>query len=1166
MGLSLSFQGGEAMKHVWSFLVGLLLLANSAYGQSTFGSILGRVMDPSGSAVAGASVKVTNRDTNVAVTATTNENGSYEMPYLVPGTYSVAVEHRGFKTFVQQEVPLRVSDRVAVDVRLEVGDVKETVNVTDTPPLVETTNASIGSVVDSKRIQDLPLTDGNPFVLAHLAPGVLNLGNPRNQRTFDNDSTSDIAANGTPTRRNEFQLDGVPDTAGRIVAFIPSTDMVREFRVQTASYDAAYGNTPGAIVNVSLKSGTNNVHGSLWENLRNSATDATSFFTNRAGQQDPTYRLNHFGASIGGPVYVPKLFNGRNRTFFFFGFEGLKDAYPQPFTGTVPTLKMRQGDFSELLSLGTRYQIYDPFTIAPAASGRFSRQPLAGNIIPRERLNPTALAYLQYWPEPNLAGTVDFQQNYYNGQRLKTDDFYSYLGRIDHNIGQSHRLFFRLNHNNLHEVANNNFDNIATGTNRYRKNYGAAIDDVWIVNPSTVVGMRYGYTRWSERRPALSEGFDLATLNFAPAWANARSADVRTMPPISVSGMASLGGTWGYIEAYDTHTFGANVTKTTGAHSIRFGADLRIYRETRRDEGNAVGSFNFGTTWTRGPLDNSAAAPTGQGLASFLLGLPDSGSADINASYAEQSLMSSLFIQEDWKATRRLTLNFGLRYELETPIEERFDRSVRGFDYNAASPIEAQARAAYARAPIPEVPVSNFQVRGGLLFAGQGGAPRGLWDTDRNNLEPRFGFAYQLRSSTVLRGGYGIFHDFLGLRVGTVDVIQSGYSQRTDFVASQNNGQTFVANLTNPFPGGLLPAAGASLGLATGLGQGVTFLNTNPKNGYMQRWSMNVQHELPGKVLVDVGYLGNRGTSLPINRELNYLPNEYLSTLPVRDDTRNNFLTAQVPNPFAGLLPGTSMNGTTVPRSSLLVEYPQFSSVRRNIESIGYSWYHSMQTRVEKQFGGGLVMGGAWTWSKAMAANGFRNAGDPFQEEVLSSQDRTHRLAVNWVYDLPFGRGRRFGSSLHSVVDAVLGGWQVAGIYQAQSGAPLGIGDPVLTGPFKISDLILPEDQRTPERYINTDVNLNTLPARAFVSHLNTASSRFGALRSDGMNQWDISVAKQWRITEAVRFRFQTQFLNAFNHVTFNAPTLTSTNTAFGTVTSEASMPRTIRWGLRIEY
>ena len=445
--------------------------------------------------------------------------------------------------------------------------------VSGAPPQLETANASLGSVLDSRRILDLPLTDGNPFMLSRLAPGVLSLGSIKNQKTFDGDATSDLSANGVAVRRNEFQLDGVPDTAGRIVAFIPSTEMISEFKVQTASYDAAYGNTPGAIVNVSLKSGTNQLHGSLWENLRNSATDANQFFTNRAGQGKPPFRLNHFGASAGGPVYLPKLYDGRNKTFFFFGYEGLKDAYPQPFSGTVPTAKMRSGDLSELLALGSRYQVYDPGTIRAAAGGRYSRDPLPGNLIPAGRLNATAKAYLQYWPEPNIAGTSDFQQNYYNGRRMKTDDFFSNLVRIDHNIGQSHRLFFRVNQNSLHEVANNNFNNLATGTNRYRVNRGAALDDVWVVSPSTVVGMRYGYTRWAERRPALSDGFDLATLGFAPAWANARSADIRTMPPLSVAGMASLGGTWGYKEAYDTHTFAGNVTKIIGPHSLRFGVD-----------------------------------------------------------------------------------------------------------------------------------------------------------------------------------------------------------------------------------------------------------------------------------------------------------------------------------------------------------------------------------------------------------------------------------------------------------------------------------------------------------------------------------------------------------------------------------------------------------------
>ncbi|MEK7405010.1 MAG: carboxypeptidase-like regulatory domain-containing protein [Acidobacteriota bacterium] len=1152
------------------FALAVLFAPVPGRAQSTFGAILGRVTDPSGSAVAGVEVKVRNEATGVVSSTTTNQTGNYEAPFLIPGAYAIEVQHPGFKKFTRANILLRVNDRLAVNVALAVGDVKETVNVTEALPLVETTNASAGSVIDMRRIQDLPLSDGNPFVLSQLAPGVLNLGNMKLRRTFDNDSTSDISANGVPTRRNEFQLDGVPDTAGRIVAFIPSTEMVREFKVQTASYDAAYGNSPGVIVNVSLKSGSNEPHGSLFENLRNSATDANYFFTNRASQPKPGFRYNHFGASIGGPVILPRLYSGRNRTFFFYGFEGLKDAYPQPFIGTVPTERMRGGDLSELLALGSRYQVYDPATIrsagAPSGPGRYSRQPLGGNLVPQTRLNATAKAYMQYWPLPNVSGTADFQQNFYNGQRLRADDFYSHLGRVDHHIGQSHRLFVRVHGNDLHELANNNFNNIATGTNRYRWNRGASIDEVWVAGPSLVMELRYGLTRWSEWRPALSDGFDLSTLGFAPAWANARSKDIRTMPPISVSGAASLGGTWGYAEAYTTHTLAANVTKAAGNHSIRFGVDFRVYQESRRDEGNAVGSFNFGATWTRGPLDNSASAPTGQGLASFLFGLPDGGNADINASYAEQSLMPSLFLQEDWKVGSRLTLNFGLRYEIETPITERFNRTVRGFDYVAASPIEAAARAAYAKAPIPEVAVENFRVRGGLRFAAAGGAPRGLWQTDRNNLQPRFGFAYQLRPATVLRGGYGIFHDFLGLRVGTVDAIQTGYSQRTELVASLDQGQTFIANLSNPFPSGLLQPAGNTLGLATNLGQTAQFLNPAARNGYMQRWSLNLQHQAPGRVLIDIGYVGNRANKLAVDRELSYLPNRYLSTLPVRDETTNNFLSARVPNPFAGLVPGTGLNAATVARASLLTAYPHFTSVRNRLEPIGYTWYHSLQTRVERPLSRGLVLSGSWTWSKAMAAQGFRNAADPFQEEVLSSLDRTHRLVFHWLYELPFGRGRRLARSAGAPLNTLIGGWQVAGIYQAQSGAAMGIGDPVITGAFAVKDLVVPESARTPERYVNTDVNLNKVAARAFVYHLNTMSGRFGALRSDGIDQWDLSVSKQWKLREPLALRFQVQFLNALNHVTFDSPNLSLTSTAFGTVTGEASLPRTIRWGLRLEF
>jgi hypothetical protein len=551
----------------------------------------------------------------------------------------------------------------------------------------------------------------------------------------------------------------------------------------------------------------------------------------------------------------------------------------------------------------------------------------------------------------------------------------------------------------------------------------------------------------------------------------------------------------------------------------------------------------------------------GQSFAAFLYGIPGSGTFTINDSYADQSKVPALFFQDDWKLSRKLTLSVGLRYERPSPVTERYNRSVRGFDGSPASPIQAAAVANYARNPIPEVPVSQFQALGGLTFAGVSGQPRGLWKSDQNLFMPRIGFAYSITPMTVVRGGYGIFFDALG--VVNVNVNQTGFTQSTDLVPSLDNGLTYAANLTNPFPRSFLLPAGSSGGLSTSLGQGITFFDPTATSSYMQRWQLAVQRQLLKNTLVEVSYVGNRGTRMQVTRDLNPTPARYLSTSPFRDQATIDFLSAQVANPFYPLLPQTNLASTNVARSQLLKPYPQFSGVS-SAQNIGYSWYHSLQVRGEKRFSAGLNASLSYTWSKTMEALSYLNPTDASLEEVISSQDRTHRLAVTAMYEFPFGRGKRFHGPSNAIVSKFISGWQVQGIYTAQSGAALGFGNAIFLGDLK--NVPLPKNQRTVDRWFNIDAGFDRNTARQLASNIRTLPSRFSGVRADGPNNWDLSFIKNTQIREGTQLQFRAEAINALNHPQFTAPNTTPASTAFGTVTGEFAWPRVIQFGLKLLF
>jgi hypothetical protein len=604
------------------------------------------------------------------------------------------------------------------------------------------------------------------------------------------------------------------------------------------------------------------------------------------------------------------------------------------------------------------------------------------------------------------------------------------------------------------------------------------------------------------------------------------------------------------------HDWAATLSTLRGSHTLHYGVDLRLYRAFGFYGGFDVSpQLQFLPTYTNGPLDNSAVAPLGQEFASFLLGIP-AGQMTRSASFATQNTFYGAFIQDDWKLTPRLTLNIGLRYEYESPMTERYNRVVRGFDRTDQNPIAAQAIANYAAHPITQIPVSQFQVLGGLKFTGPGNSQ--LWSGQSVNFMPRIGLAYQIDSKTVVRGGYGIFYDTIG--VNRTPAIQTGFTATTPIQASLDNGLHFVASTANPFPNGLILPQGSATGLQTSLGQALTVYPVNRLQPYSQRWTFDFQRTFFKEFLIDVSYVGNKAIHLGVDRNINATPNQYLSTSPFRDQATINTLSATVPNPFYGLNP---VYPKTIAVSDLLRPYPEFGDITET-QPIGYSWYHALQVRIEKRFSHGYMAGVSYTYSKNMEATGFLNAGDPSVNRAISSLDRPHRLNIQSIVELPFGRGRLLASQIPKVLDYAIGGWQLNTIFTYQSGAPLSFGNIIFLG--DIHNIPLASDQRSVSQWFNTAAGFVTASSQQLASNIRTFPRYLAGVRGDGQTDWNLSLTKHFALTERVKLEFRFEGYDVLNHPNFSDPSTTVTSSAFGTVSGQAGLSREFQGALKVTF
>ncbi len=1177
----------------------LVAFGSVASAQEFRGTITGRVTDVSGAIIPGATITVTNTATGVAAAATSNETGNYTVPYLTPGPYSVAVELMGFRKVVRP-VEVRVGDRIAVDAMLEPGDLAETIQVKAQAPLLDVTSGSSGQVIDEKRIASLPLSDGNPFVLARLAGGVTYTGDLKFSRPFDNAGTSALVADGAPGS-NEFMLDGSPNMANKAgglarVAFVPTSDSVQEFKVETATFDAQQGHTAGATVNVVLKSGTNTVRGSGYGFLRNDELSSNDFFLARAGRPKGQLSYKRWGGTAGGPVV-------RNRTFFFASFERLDDRFPEPQQYTVPTLAEREGDLSALLPLGI--VIYDPLTAQKMPDGRIVRSPFPNNVIPKDRLSAVALNYLKYYPQPNQPGDAQGRNNYLSSNP-RTDGFYSESYRVDHTFTDNQRLFVRYIRNHRRE-ARNNWTGVVngirpTGNYLFRINDGITADHVFTINSQTLLDVRGAWSRFQEPNVRQDEGaIDAASLGFSSATA-ALFGGASYLPRFDIGGMSSLSDDPGIGNGtvHSIYSFQPTLSRFVGGHSMRAGYDFRVYKEHGFGPGNPAGLYVFRTDYTR-QSNLSAPAPIGQDLAAFMLGMPTGGSIDRNTDRLNRTIYHALFFQDDWKASERLTLNLGLRYEYEGATTEEFNRNVRGFDTTSASPLEAAARAAYARNPIPEIAPDAFHVRGGLTFADS--SNRGFWPPEKAVFEPRAGFAYRVNPSTVVRGGWGIYAaPFI------IDgVNQPGFSQSTNVVPTLDTGLTFRANVANPFPDGVLDPPGSSLGLGTYVGRNVNFIPADRKQPRSMRWTVAFQRQLPGSWLVEAAYTGSHGYNLTTVVDLDPIPAGFLSTSASRDAAVITFLEGTAPNPFAGLVPGTALNGS-VTRGQLLRLYPQFV-VSSNYPAVGSQLsdgsndYRAAQLRVERRFEAGYTLLVNYTWSRLRERVSRLNPTDTTYEDRVSDSDAPHHLTLSGVWELPFGRGHRWGGG-SAWTNALTGGWSVQAMFQGQSGRPL-CSTSATPGQFRyapingsgsspcvLGNLYFAGDPTQLRANISTETVDNVFDTGGFYFHdpavqargaddpakqrtdqrirlldnLRTLPTRLDGFRGQPLALWDISVVKRFPITDRVRLQFNLELLNAFNRVQFDTPTLDPTSSNFGKVTSQANLPRNIQLAAKLLF
>ncbi len=1164
---------------------GLLIfmwMSVAVFAQETRSTLTGRVTDSTGAIIPHAQIVVINTASGAKTNLFSNSAGEYTVPFLAPGPYKIAVTSAGFKSFLHTGINLQTQQTITENVVLAAGSADQSITVSADAALVDTATASTGQVLTSDELADLPSNGRSPLGFARDAYGAVAKGKHSQSQTrpFDNSAADDFSLGGGNSSSNELLLNGVPNMqdSSRLAGFSPQLDAVDAVRVDEFSANAAQGDTSGGTVNITTKAGSNQLHGSISEYYYGSFLAAKPYFT-AVGAKVPSTHYNQFGGTIGGPVRIPHLFNGRDKLFFFYAFEGYKGSLPATTITSVPTAAERSGDFSALLALGSSYQLYNPFTATQSGTS-VVRTAIPGNVFTNAGLsvNPIAQAYFKYIPLPNYNGPTtkpDGSNNYFINDPT-TNDYKSHQARIDYNITNSNKIFFEMHRSNSVVKQSNVFGNIGSGTSGRVILWGGSVDDVQNMSPTLNLNTRLGFSRSENTSNPNSIGINPSTLGF-PSYIGSNSTSF-AIPRLSFTDSApipSVSSAPGSSAYFDTIQFFASLNKTWGHHTIKIGPDIRLNKNSVLSPGNSVGTYSFSSSGTDFVTSGTkgAAQPFGNTLALLALGLPTGGSYDVNTKFQYNNWYSGAFIQDDWKMLPNFTVSMGLRVEHETPITESGNRMTIGWDPNLTNSITSAAAAAYAAHPNANLPASAFSAKGGLLYAS--GSNRHAYSTAAAYLSPRVGIAYSPAFShgkTAIRAGFGIFdnpyNDYYSSQT-------YGYSQTTSYITSLNNNLTPATTLSDPFPttaNPIQPPTGSALGINTNLGSKIVFYHSNVKVAYSQRWSLDLQQQLGRNWMLDLGYVGNHQVHQSYSNAINAsgtVPVQYLSNSRYYDPVLNPLYAGSAgPNPFLGLIPGTSLGtSSTISLSSLLQPHPEYSSVTEQLIPGASSNFNALLVRIEKRMNNGLQFNFNYEHSKNLGAQSQLNSGGPLWYGETASDFPNH-VTFTGIYLLPFGTGRTFLNTNSKILNEVVGGWSVSSIYSFLSGTLYSWGNVIYNGNW--------HDFNNRPHQLKGAFNTSVFDTRTQVSatdktpvqptSYNNRTFPLMALRGDVTNNWDFSVLKNFPIYDRAQIQARVDAFNALNRVQFSSPNLSPTSSSFGNVSGQMNTGRQLQGGVHIIF
>lgn len=1212
-----------SLRVVFSAALLTVIACTTSPAQEVRATIGGRVTDAQGAVVPGASVTVTSDDTSVKQDTRTNSQGNWTVQFLLPGHYHFTVTAPGFKTEQRSGITLQTADNKQLDVQLEVGSASQSVEVTAEAPLIDTTSATSGTVITSEEISEMPSQSHVATLLATLSPGVIaqdQNGNVVHMWSYIGASQFTADGGRNNIYSNSFMLDGMPDTkAGGYVSFIPPMDSLQEFRVQTNAYDAAIGRQAGSTVNMQTKSGTKDYHGNLYEFNQNNVLNAQLFQTNLVGGAKPPIHFNEFGGTVGGPVVIPKLYNGRQKTFFFVSYDKTLNEDPRPGgTRSVPTALERKGDFSQSYTTNVlngqtvRFPIlvYDPMTV----DAKGNRTLFPGDMIPSSRLDPIAQNILKFVPLPNTPSSPTGNAvNNFVSSATRTDKFPVLSTRVDQDWNNSQRSFVTVRWSHLNEFLDDFFHNAATGNYQQRIAENVGLDHVWTLSPSKILDLRFAVNRFEQPNYDQGSGFNPTQLGFPAGYA----AQLQKPSFPHIKGIAGDFGT-GQAGTYQNNTYytwSGALTHVHGNHTMRYGAEYWVLQEADGSIG-PQGEFDFTNAgiWTRQNTTVSGGTGVGSTFGSFLLGLPSGGTVPTNANGFYSQRYAGLFFQDDWRVTRKLTLNLGLRWDYERPVTERFNRMTSNFDPTVLNPISGAAQANYAQilANNPNnaavqmlaklVPASQFRVPGAQLFAGVGGQPRTFSNADLHEWQPRIGFAYQIARNTVIRGGFGRFTQASFEKGG-----QNGFSLSTPLIATQDNNFTPYDTLSRPFQSGIRSPTGSSLGALTNLGQGVSWNNQDPGRAYSWEYSLHIQQQFKSW-LFEAGYSHNKTYNIywDLNQNLPSFASWQQLRAPQFDSNGrpvDQLVWDQlVPNPFyklPGIIGGIG-SSQQVALNQLLNPIPLLGTMNRSSNPWGKNQYDALLAKVEHRFSHGFSVIYSFTYSKLFEDTSFfgPEISGPITEHKLGGEDRPFHNSIAPIWDLPFGRGQRWGNSMPRLLNVFAGGWELAGQYTIQSGVPVVFGTDSF---FDGKDFSLPANKRSLDQWFdtshfirfpskNTDISnypawtgiqnlpgYNYVPApgdtikngvyQDFANFVRRYPTRWNDVRAPGVNELNMGLYKNFRPAERMKVQFRFDAFNVFNHPRFGAPNSDPASSQFGRITpSQQNNARLIQMGAKFSF